>query len=312
MPNPTELLPRTGIAAITFTRNGVSQRRIYTQDLNGGIRETRFDGQSWSGGTSDDIIVKAKPGTAIAALHLNYKDAIHVFYLTNENIIQEIRQDKGGEWFDTNFNENAFKASPVSRLAIIGYTWYIHNMSLYYQQVDGAIGEIRYDSGKWVQSATFGNKPLIGTGLAAVTFQSTTDEGPYTGIRVYYQLSDGTVTDAKADSRDKRWINQGDLKLTNAPSNGNLSVVATGDPGFQLFFLNKRNWISHGSYYGGAWHFENHPGHTMVSPRSGIAVIVDSDIIRFYVQDRSDEIVEYSRPDSEWVKDGIVPTGNVQ
>ena len=158
MPNPTELLPRTGIAAITFTRNGVSQRRIYTQDLNGGIRETRFDGQSWSGGTSDDIIVKAKPGTAIAALHLNYKDAvssiisrytyltqhcdplkIHVFYLTNENIIQEIRQDKGGEWFDTNFNENAFKASPVSRLAIIGYTWYIHNMSLYYQQVDGGM-----------------------------------------------------------------------------------------------------------------------------------------------------------------------------
>ena len=42
---------------------------------------------------------------------------------------------------------------------------------------------------------------------------------------------------------------------------------------FQVYFLSKQNTPSEWGFYSGAWHGENHPGHTTTSPNSGIAVI---------------------------------------
>ena len=49
---------------------------------------------------------------------------------------------------------------------------------------------------------------------------------------------------------------------------------------FQLYFLNKGNWIAEGGYYSGAWHFENHPGQTIVAPGGDIAVMMESELIK--------------------------------
>ena len=70
MSNPLELLPGTSIGATSWTQNDSTHLRVYTQDIEGGIRETRWD-NGWSGGESQDVIAKAKPYSPIAVFNYN-------------------------------------------------------------------------------------------------------------------------------------------------------------------------------------------------------------------------------------------------
>jgi hypothetical protein len=54
--------PGTGIAAV----NESNHLRVYTQDCQGGIRESMYEGK-WSNGTIKNVIVQDKIGSALAA-----------------------------------------------------------------------------------------------------------------------------------------------------------------------------------------------------------------------------------------------------
>jgi len=315
MSNPTELLPGTSIAVIRW-RVGINLDyvRVYTQDLKGDIRESRYDGQSWTGGTAADVIANAKLRSPIAAL--SYNNGIRVYYLSADNILQEAVQDNydGGRWVVSNLGTHNFEASPASRLAVIGKTKLNHNISLYYQRPDEDIGEIRLDDNAWVRGPSFGNKPLFGTGLAALTFK-TKDT---VGIRVFYQRSDGTLTDAYIDNGEK-WFDQGKLNVKGAAPATNLSAFSHGtdeEAKFQLYFFHKSNSPSKWAFYSGEWHDQKNPGNTISSPSSGIAAFANgsADNLRMYIQDETNQIQEYSWLQSwkDWKKDAIIPTGNVQ
>lgn len=61
MANPSSS-PGTGIAAV----NESSHLRVYTQDVQGGIRESMYEGK-WSNGTPKNVIVQGKIGSPLAA-----------------------------------------------------------------------------------------------------------------------------------------------------------------------------------------------------------------------------------------------------
>jgi len=326
MSNPTELLPRTSIAATSWVDGDTSHVRVYTQDRQGAIRESRYNGSSWSGGTAADGLVYAMPYSPLAVLKYPNEARIHVYFLGAHNIIIDLHQDEeGGGWYAGRLGSYKFVASPASRLAVVGKTKTDCWASLYYQQVDGAIGEINLTSPgskvsrpTWSKGKSFGNKPLIGTGLAASILPTNGDEDVDRGVQVFYQLSDGTVTEARLDPGSEEF-KPGDLKITSAPPATNLASLSYGSPEnpvFQLSFFTKQNWIAQWGFYNGAWHGENHPGHTMTSPSSGIAVVMlkDSSSLRLYIQDMDNQIQEYSwlKGWEDWKKESIVPTGNVQ
>jgi hypothetical protein len=54
--------PGTGVAAV----NQSSDLRVYTQDYQGGIRESMYEGK-WSGGTPNNVIVQGKIGSPLCA-----------------------------------------------------------------------------------------------------------------------------------------------------------------------------------------------------------------------------------------------------
>lgn len=54
--------PGTGVTAV----NNGSHLRVYTQDYQGGIRESMYEGK-WSKGTIKDVIVQGKIGSPLAA-----------------------------------------------------------------------------------------------------------------------------------------------------------------------------------------------------------------------------------------------------
>lgn len=317
--NPTETLPRTSIAAVTWTHNDqVTHVRVYTQDINGGIRESRYDGQSWSGGTAQDVIAQAKPNSPISAFRHWDIGLIHVYYLNTENIIQEMYLDwNSGKWNVGDINDAKIKASPVSSLASLGYNNDIY-CTIFYQQPSGTIGHlnrVRDDQGrskKWIQVGAFGDKPLIGTRLAALAFHESSSV-----VRVYYQQSNGTVVDVGVDKSGS--YQQGDLKLKDVPPNVSLSAFAVGDnpdnTRYQLYFINHSNWVSEGGYYGGEWHFENHPGETHAAAGGNIAALIPkSQLLRVYFQNETNQIVEYSSTEAwtDWKENAVIPTGNVQ
>jgi len=315
MSNPTELLPGTSIAATSWVKpeDGTAHLRVYTQDIKGGIRETRWD-KSWSGGSSKDVIATAKPYSPLAVLSYNNGTSIRVYYLTVENAIQEIAQDNGGEWFSGDLSSYNFKASPVSRLAVIGNTWNNNYFSIYYQRPDEALGEIKQDDNGWSETGKIGDKPLLGTGLAAVSFDTKSE----TGIRVYYQLPDRNLAEAGVDKGGK-WVSQLSLpKINEAAPASNLAAFAHGvdNPFLQLYFLGPTNTPTEWGFYSGAWHGPNHPGHTTTSPGSGIAVIPvwDVDNLRLYYQDPNNAIQElvWKKGDSDWQKGALIPVGNLQ
>jgi len=204
---------------------------------------------------------------------------------------------------------------PVSRLAVIGKTWNDHHISIYYQRPDGFIGEIRQDKPGWVEGGTIADKPLLGTGLAALTFVTANGAG----IRVYYQLPDGSLAEAGIN-KGSHWFKQGGLpKFDSAAPATNISAFSHGNPQnpmFQVYFLGKTNTPSEWGYYSGAWHGENHPGHTTSSPGSGIAIVPlgTADNLRLYIQDGNNQIQElvWGKGNSDWQKGALIPVGNLQ
>jgi len=71
MVSPLQLLAGTAIAASAFYgTDGAPRVRLYSQDLNGGIRESQWYNNTWGGGTSNNVIVNAKLYSPIAAVSL--------------------------------------------------------------------------------------------------------------------------------------------------------------------------------------------------------------------------------------------------
>jgi hypothetical protein len=308
MSSPTELLPGTGIAATSW--KGASYHlRVYTQDIQGGIRESRWDG-NWSGGTANDVIARAKPHSPIAVFNYNAGKSIRVYYLSVDNVIQEMCQDDGKKWFAGGLNASNFKASPVSRLAVIGKTWADHHITLYYQRPDEAIGELMQDNSGWVQGGKLGEKPILGSGLAAVAFHTKSSNG----IRVYYQLPDGTLAEAGINEGGK-WFRGGLPKIDTAAPASNMTAFAYGvdNPSLQVFFLGKTNTPTEFVYSGG-WHGPYHPGNTTASPGAGISVIpvTDPGDLRLYIQDENNRIMEYISSGGNWNRGSFVPVGGLQ
>jgi hypothetical protein len=312
MSNPTELLPGTSIAATSFVTGSQVHLRVYTQDIEGGIREARFDGH-WSGGTMKDVITKAKPHSPLAAFNYNNGASIRVYYLTPENMIQEMCQDNGGQWFAGALDKAKLKASPVSRLTVIGQTWGNNHISLYYQRPDEAIGEIMQDDQGWVQGNPVGDKPLLGTGLAAVKFATKKESG----IRLYYQVPDGTLAEAGID-KGSQWFKHGGLpKIKNAAPATNLAAFAYGtdNPLLKMLFVGKQN-MPNEMDFDGKWQEKKFFGHTLVSPGSGMAIVPaqNADSLRLYLQDETNRIQEYifEKDQSDWKKGSLIPVGNLQ
>ncbi|KAJ5757699.1 uncharacterized protein N7511_006393 [Penicillium nucicola] len=113
--NAHEIVFRTSIAAC----NSNDHLRVYMQDVQGRIRETVYE-SGWSNGTEKNTIASAKTFSPLACTSKQLEKAsqhIQVFYLSNENIINEIAYDRSGGWAEGEIDKKRFTAAPYSKLA---------------------------------------------------------------------------------------------------------------------------------------------------------------------------------------------------
>jgi len=310
MSNPSQLLPRTDIAATSWGSGNNLNLRVYSQDVDGGIREARWN-KGWSGGTSNDVIVRAKPNSPIAVINYNNGASVRVYYLSTENIVSEIAQDNNGSWFAGALNNSKIKAHPASRLAAIGSTWNDTHINVYYQRTDERIGEIRQDNSGWVQGGIIGDKPFVGTGLAAIIYEL----GGTKAIRLYYQLVDRNLAEAGVD-QGGQWFTRGDFKSNNSAATTHLAALSNGDnqnTRFQVYFIDPQNLLTVRFHNNGTWGNEEKPLNTLTTPGSAVAIITahDQNSLRAYYQDADrNQIRELVREGTgNWTNGATVPTG---
>jgi hypothetical protein len=334
MSNPIELLPGTSIAATSWLDDQM-QLRVYTQDIEGNIRESRYSyPDGWTGGTSKDIVVKAKPNSPLAAISFfvdmmgaGYYYAVRVYYISPDNILCERRLDGGSTWTAGDLDALNIEASPVSRLeAINSASGSGADISIFYQRPDGALGNIYWNwpipipqegdfpSG-WVDNGIVGRKPLFGTGLAAVPFR--TGDPDTNCNKLFYQLPDGQLAEADVDWAGK-W-SEGDLpKITDAAVATNISGWGYGSPptSFRLFYLANSNSPVERVYSNNQWGHPKPAGDFIPVPGSDLSIIQlkTADELRLYIQDENNVIQEYgwSKGQTEWSKDTLIPVGELQ
>jgi hypothetical protein len=336
MSNPTELLPGTSITATRWDNNG-TELRVYTQDIQGNIREARYSEETgWSGGTSKDIIVKAKPNSSMAAISRSlyvlgyyYCDEIRLYYISPDNILREYGIDTYQKtWGAKGLDDLNIEVSPVSRLAAIkSSAWNTGDTSVFYQRPDGYIGNIYYNAQLpvpdpkfppgWVDKGRVGHKPLFGTGLAAAPFSTGRSETSYN--QLFYQLPNGQLEETDID-----WVGGCTYvalpETSNAAAATNISameIVPSSPPwNTRLHYLDKRNNVVELVCTNYEWSAPRFAGKCLPVPASDISTmgVKDADDLRLYVQDDNNVIQEFvwGKGSEEWQSGPLIPVGNLQ
>ena len=134
MPAINEILIRTAVAAIRKD----SHLRVYETAVDGGIRETQYEG-GWNGGLKNNVIATGKIGTPIAATSLGL-DKIRVYYVGTDNKLKEAAYDSGKGWYEGDLSRAGFSVAPYSGVSAV----YLANSTVvrvYSQNPDDTIQE---------------------------------------------------------------------------------------------------------------------------------------------------------------------------
>jgi len=284
----TDALPHTNITSVCW---GTVHIRNYWQANDGGIRETRWDG-SWAGGTSRDSIGTAKLTSPLASIQWNNGSQIRVYYLDNNNIIQERCWQGSGSWTTGALGQSRIQADPDSKIAAT--VWNGPNIRIYYQKPnDPAIHEHCWGSSGWTAGSTL-PAACTGSSLAAINWDGH--------IRVYYQATDLQLREHCWDSGS--WT-VGAFKYS-APFGTPLAAVTwTSQPQIRVYWANNSNQLVEGAWSGG---WNNSTVLTDIIPNSSLgAVCWDNVQIRIYFQYVGYIIQEWVWSNG-WGKGATIPT----
>jgi len=108
-----EISIRTALAAVRKD----SSIRVYMTAVDGGVREVQYD-ETWTGGTSGNVIANGKIGTPVAATNQGF-DRIRVYYITPENTLGESCWDNQGWYTGDLQTKNKFAVAPYSGVSAV-------------------------------------------------------------------------------------------------------------------------------------------------------------------------------------------------
>ncbi|KAF8244874.1 fucose-specific lectin [Wilcoxina mikolae CBS 423.85] len=297
MSSEGEILPGSSIAAV-YMRSGL---RVYFQDVDGYVRESRWETITWQGGSYKDILFRAKIGTPLAAT--SWSDSkIRIYYLDRGGNLQEHCWD-GGEWYNGNFGSTPkLMHCPHTRLAVTSYNNDGLYIRVYYQTTTGTIQEHCYDSDLgWYTGAPF-PVALPESSIAVVAEP----------LRVYFQDCDGWVREYICN--DGPGWREGSLTFEVPHRTPLVAVSWTGCHGFQmrLHYRSFSNHIVEVCFWGDTW---QQPTIRIVPCMSNsqfaVAQVPDGadKASRIYYQKDMGQLYEHAWSSVSWVAHSVVPTG---
>ncbi|KAK6334558.1 hypothetical protein TWF730_003772 [Orbilia blumenaviensis] len=173
--------------SITATAWSAWHVRVYFQDSQGGVRESRHDDGRWAGGDTNSILFVAKLGTPLAAINWNSGAEIRIYYLSPDDHLQEYCYSAGHGWSHGNINNHSFTVASYSKIGAIHMP--IEPMiRLWVQEPNSkAIQEYYYSSRtSWKRGETLW-EARAGSSIAATQWSYGEPHWNNVPIRLYFQ-----------------------------------------------------------------------------------------------------------------------------
>ncbi|OBT75607.1 hypothetical protein VF21_05826 [Pseudogymnoascus sp. 05NY08] len=232
----SDIILNTAIAAV----NNNDHLRVYTQDTNGGIRESLYEGK-WQNGNAGNTIVTAKLGSPI-----------RVYTLTTDNILTETAYSAGRSWYTGDLGAKNFVVAPYSKIAATFLaTGSTLQLRVYAQLPDNTIQEYGYDSAStgWVKQTNLGTA-VAGSSIATTSFNISS-----LSIRTYIQTPTLSLAEHAYDT-PKGWYT-GSFTLPSAPPRA--SIAATSYPSssgisLRVYHAAADNTLLERAYDGEGWY----------------------------------------------------------
>ncbi|KAE8153064.1 fucose-specific lectin [Aspergillus avenaceus] len=263
-----QVLFRTGIAAV----NSQDHLRVYFQDTQGGIRETMFEGSTWSNGTEKNVITRAKLDTPVAATSKKLEH-IRVYSLNQENMIQERCYDAKSGWYDGAMTRAKFQVAPYSQLGSIFLAGMEElHLRIYAQKPDNTIQEYSWNGKEWKEDTNLG-PALAGTGIGVTSFKYLDQKGP--SIRVFFQTPDLKLVQRAYDPHTG-WYKELYTIFDKAPPRTSIAATSFGASKdgiyLRIYFVNYDNTAWQVSWDHGKGYWDKR-SITPVVPGSELAII---------------------------------------
>jgi len=289
-----EIAIRTAVAAV----NKDSSIRVYETAVDGGIRETQYEG-SWTGGTSSNVIGTGKIGSPVAACSLGFQ-RIRVYYIGPDNKAKEACYDAGTGWYNGGFSGAGYTVAPYSSISAV----FLGGQSIirvYGQLANNTIQEWCWDNdGKgWKVGSNFG-AALPGTSIAATSWGGS----PY-HIRVYFQDARLNIMEKVWDGDGNGWFT-GALNFANSVVRAALGVTSWGDGnslGIRVYYGAPGNAIKEKCWdgWGGSARWYDGGFSQTCLPASNVCAI-PLPVLRVYLQTGTNNtaVTEFAWTNSGW------------
>ncbi|KAH6661856.1 fucose-specific lectin [Halenospora varia] len=272
----SQIVFRTALAAV----NDQAHLRVYSQDVHGGIRESRHEG-GWSGG--DKPLVVARLDTPIAATSKGLTN-IRLYYLSTDDKLCELAYDSGKGWHAGSLTKSGFPVAAYTSIAacyLPGWT------SL-------------PDEKGWQKMSNLG-EALPGTSIATCSYA-----GPFSfSIRTYIQMLNLSLVE-KAYDDGKGWYTGG-FSIPRAVPRASLAVcyfnASKSGVSLRVYYSGKGDVLLEKAY-DGSW-YDGGFNQPCIAGSKVTCVSWGSVQIRVYFQNGTDVTAV-----SEWMWDGKWVAGN--
>ncbi|KAF8243589.1 fungal fucose-specific lectin [Wilcoxina mikolae CBS 423.85] len=300
----SDISPGVSIAAASPSKGPIF---LFFQDTDRYVRLSRKDGNTWSGGTSRDILFRARAKSPLAATAWG-DSSVRVYYIDTNSTLQEYcTDDLGRSWY-----VGAFGGSPKPGAATetrLAATSWINpgaiQLRVYYQTPTGKIIEHMWTGNSWSPGSPMPTA-LLGSSLAVPCFL-TQAPGKHPVIRVYYQ---DTTAWIREHVYTGSW-NNGDFPSVEAPKHSPLSTVGWDDLSqMRVYYRSYSNEVVEVVRLGGNGWIPNTNRLTPCIPESMIAASMPPGVNNpaIYYQKDGSELQEFLWNGRIWSMGAVIPT----
>ncbi|KAH7382974.1 fucose-specific lectin [Cadophora sp. MPI-SDFR-AT-0126] len=238
---------RTAIAAV----NSTDHLRVYSQDVQGGIRESNYE-DGWSGGVN--VLSKGKRNSPIAAAFKGLEN-IRLYFLSSDNKLRELAHDSD-RWYDGALNNSNFALAPYSQIAATALLANVDlTIRIYAQIADNTIQEFGWDNATsgWQKAANLG-PALPGTSIAVTSYGGPSGQS----IRLYFQKRDRSITELCHDAQSTWYTGSLSIPASFTTPRASLACTSFNDTksgvSLRLYYSSPHNRILEKGFDGDAWY----------------------------------------------------------
>lgn len=293
------VIPRTATASVGWDNQGI-RLAVYTQDPEGYVRESQWNGNAWILGGPQNRLFLAKKNTPLAAY--GFQDSpgaqpkIRLYWVDANNILQQHCYDVGRGWYRGAISDYNIPVHPQTQLAACMWG---KQMRIYFQDPTNALTqEWRWDGATWAPGEPVAAKAKVGSPLTACYLHGAP--------KVFYLSDDDYIRVQLYDTG--KWTPGAFVYPSYAGTS--FAAITTGEQNISLYLLWPKGEIAHCDW-DGKWGLPLRITDGMLATTLSACTtlqLLNPNFKRVYFQVEPNFVVEQCNDGGAWYRGAGVPT----